>query len=378
MIVRLASLLLIAALLLAPAPGAAEEFSMTQRQWVINLVESLGWSFGLPDEPEDADYLALLEGNRTYRIEAETHHRQEDMVSVKSYNTFGPFSGSGWLSGISTSTTAHLPFLLPHGGTYGVRIAVRLPGHQVRLGGRQFRADGEQAFTTVELGELKLPAGPLEIEIELPPGGAVDFIELSAPALPLIAPPEGWQLDAPLTADLVARSVAQLLGLELLLPERSDSDRREAEDGRITGNVEITTVRHLGVPSAERWVRAGTASAQVEIDLNARADGVYALIVRGTATSPLKGDIDGGHPFAFDLPASLEDTPVTAAWLAKGTHTLTLQLPPRAGVDVVTLKALDAREANYRNLVGLDAEQPLSPELANRLLSLLALLGAAE
>ena len=43
-------------------PGYAQE--LTQRDWMIALVDASGWSYGLPDEPQDPDYINILTGNR--------------------------------------------------------------------------------------------------------------------------------------------------------------------------------------------------------------------------------------------------------------------------------------------------------------------------
>ncbi len=50
-------------------PGHTAE--LTQRDWMVTLIDSTGWSYGLPDEPQDADYINILNGGREFRFEAE-------------------------------------------------------------------------------------------------------------------------------------------------------------------------------------------------------------------------------------------------------------------------------------------------------------------
>ena len=80
-------------LLSASTAQAAAASTVLQRDWMVALVEGLGWSFGLPDEPDDEDYLRILSGVRSFRYEAEARCHPDDRVSVKSFRTYGYCSG---------------------------------------------------------------------------------------------------------------------------------------------------------------------------------------------------------------------------------------------------------------------------------------------
>ena len=49
-------------LLSSALPGSAAE--LTQRDWMITLIDALGWSYGLPDEPQDPEYMKPLIARR--------------------------------------------------------------------------------------------------------------------------------------------------------------------------------------------------------------------------------------------------------------------------------------------------------------------------
>lgn len=164
---RLATLLLLPLLLLVQAPPCLAEVP-TQRDWLENLVDGLGWSFGLPDEPEDADYLSMLDGDRLLHIEAEDTVQPEDLVSIKTYTSFGPYTGTGWVNGIPRATQARLKFLLQSSGRYQLSTSLRLPGHQFEIGGQTFQGDGTENFTRVVLGDIELTAGEQELLVTLP------------------------------------------------------------------------------------------------------------------------------------------------------------------------------------------------------------------
>jgi hypothetical protein len=361
-------------LLLAGSPLAAD--SPTQRQWIVDLVTAMGWSFGLPDTPADADYLHILGGGRHLRIEGEDAVQPNDAVSVKTFKTFGDYSGKGWLSGLSTRTTATLRFLLPLGGTYRVSAALRRPGHRIDIAEQSWDADGAQDFGRVELGTIRLAAGPQEIHLDLPPDGGFDYLELDAPNLVSIAPPGGWRLDQPVDLDILALSAIQMLGLEALLPPLSESLTIEAENAVDQTGAEPTEGRHLGEPSGGRWLRAGAQPASVRRAFSLPSAGVYALSLGCAADAPITALLNARQRLSAAPAAFLQERPLGSALLPAGENTLLLTLPPRGGCDYLRLVGRQSRGADYRRLAGLTetGDRP-TPALVDRLLALLAAMG---
>lgn len=356
------------------SPAAEERSIPTQRDWMISLVDAMGLSFGLPDEPEDDDYRRILEGERHYRIEAERAKQPTDMVSVKEYTTFGSFSGEGWVSGIATPTVAHLRFLLPLSGSYRISAALRLAGHELRIGEHSFSANGENRFVEVSLGEVELTAGEHEVTIHLPPNGAVDYIELDAPSLLPITPISGWEPDLPLSRDDLAVTAARLMNLEPLLPASGEAVTVEAETAAEFEGAAVTDIRHLGQPSGGRWIRAGAGPAHIRLSFTPPAPGVYGLLLRGAAGSPLTATLNGTLPLAETFPTYLQTLPMGTFYLEARENMLELRLPPRGGVDSLVLEGRRSAGSDYRRLVGLTAEE--NPPSFKELDSLLALLAA--
>ncbi len=344
-----------------------------------NLVTAMGWSFGLPDTPEDSDYLNILNGRRLVRIEGENYFQPTDAVSVKSFQTFGKYSGAGWLSGLASSTTAHLKFLLPHSGTYHVSVAVRRPGHQISIGGQTFTGDGEQEFTRVELGQVQLSAGEQDVRIQLPPDGGFDYLELQAPDLAAIAPLAGWQLDQPVTLDTLAVTAVQTLGLEPLLPPLPLNMTIEAETSQHIIGAQDTDIRHLGEPSGGHWLRSGTIAATVELNFTPPAPGLYALTIRAVSETPITAMLNNRRQLEAPTAAFLQDLPLGSVYLERGNNTLTLTLPPRGGLDSLQISGQRSEGNDYRRLVGLPTSgiHP-TPEQVDQLLALLVTLSAPQ
>lgn len=355
--------------------ASAQGGTLLQRDWMINLVEALGLSFGLPDSPSDGDYLRVLGGNRTLRVEAEETHHQEDLVAAESFVTFGPYSGKGWVSGINVPTRARLNFLLPLGGTYSLSANLRRPGHTLRIGERILSADGGENFTVVNLGQVELHAGQNEIEVTLPPGGGIDYLDLWAPPLSAVEPVGGWKLESPLTVDVMAQTVARLLALEPLLPAAGESVKVEAENALATGEADVARTTHLGEPSGGRWVRAGARPTQVDLIFSPPSAGIYAVTLRG-AGGRILAEVNDGAAIDTNTPSFLQDVPLGTHPLAGGKNRLRLQLPPRAGVDAILLHPRRNTAGDYRRLVGLPStgDTPTA-EQVDTLLSLLSVLG---
>lgn len=368
---------LLSLLLLLPALGgaaSAEEASpLTQRDWMAALVNGLGWSFGLPDEPQDVDYLRILSGDRTLRVEAEEAMERGDRVSVKNHRVFGTFSGEGWVSGIATPTVLHLRFLLPLSGAYRIKASLRLPGHEVRIGAATFSGSGDEKFQELELGEAELPAGLTEAEILLPPNGGIDYLELTAPPLPPVRPLHGWQLDRPVTYDDLAVTAARVLDLEDLLPPAAEEGtlRLEAEESTSLHGARVVDDRYLGIPSGGRWVRAGNRSARVDLAVTPSVAAVHEFRVQAAGPS-LVMTVDGERTVEGSFPLYLQALPLTALFLEKREVTISFLLPPRAGLDFLELMPLRSTGRDYRRLIGLPLSgDPAAADL-DRLLALLA------
>lgn len=353
------------------------ETGLSQRQWVVSLVEALGWSFGLPDSPQDLDYHRLLDGSRQWRIEGEESFQPGDAVSVKTFETFGPYSGSGWLNGLSGRTSATLRFLLPHGGRYRLSAALRRPGHRITLVGRTWEADGPLEFGRVVLGEVELIAGMQEVLIDLPPDGSFDYLELSAPEQSLIEPLGGWRFEQSLAAEALALSVIQLLQLESVLPPTPESFIIEAEDAVFRQGAEPTEVRLLGEPSGRLWLRAGNLAGEIRLDFSLPRPGIWTLSLRGAGETPIPARLDERRTLNYPSPGYLQERALASVLLAEGNHSLQLQLPPRTGVDYLRLDRRASQGEDYRRLVGLPTEGALpDPTQIDRLLALLAAIGA--
>ena len=355
-----------------PAAVGAVEQTLTQRDWMINLVDTLGYSFGLPDTPQDADYVHLLSGTRAYRFEAETFRNSDDLVAINSFSSFGEFSGPGWVSAISAPTKLRMEFILPHAGTYRLFAAVRLPGHTLTMEGQSWQInENYPMFQRVDLGETTLNAGMKELIVDMPANGSIDYIELLAPPLAAILPLTDWKTSAPLTYADLAVTTIRALDLQTLLPLQTEKILIEAETSATEKSL-ITDQRHLGEPHGDFWLRSGASGGEITLPFSVEAGAVYTFNLIAAGGKSLSGTLDDRDPWSTDFPPYLQANTIGTWFLSPGPHELKIVLPARGGVDLLTLWQRRSTAEDYRILAGLPREGSVQPNDVNRLLTLLA------
>lgn len=359
-------------LFLLPAPALSAELVLTQRDLMTNLVDTLGYSFGLPDTPQDDDYIKLLAGGRSFRFEAETYRHPDDLVAVNSFSSFGEFSGPGWVSAISAPTKMRMEFILPHAGTYRLFASVRLPGHVLMLEGQSWQInENYPKFQRVELGEITLNAGMKELAIAMPPNGSIDYIELLAPPLPTITPLNGWEPEAPLSSADLSVTMLRALELQSLLPLSDESILIEAEESAMEKSLR-TDQRHLGEPHGGFWLRSGAGGGVVTLPFRVETAAVYTLNLIAAGAKSLTGTLDEREIWQAEFPPYLQERTIGTWFLPAGPHQLKIELPARGGVDLLTLLKRRSTAADYQILAGLPAEVSVTTQDVNRLLTLLS------
>ncbi len=353
-------------------PGYAAE--LTQRDWMVTLVDTVGWSYGLPDEPQDPDYINILTGNRELRFEAENvYSKDEDNVSVMSFQNFGVFGGSGWLHGTRKPTVVHLRVSLPISGEYKMHAHIRQVGHQFSINGTVTEVDANPEFTLVSIGTFQLQSGAQEIIVTLPPGGSIDYITLKAPNLAAITPDEGWQPDESLTWGVIQTTMLQLLDLAELFPSSTTPLVFEAEE-LDQDEIKVVSIPHLGHPSGGKWLRTGPLPAEAKFPIELAESGFYDLSLR-VMGNPITISVGGHQEISLAAKSYLDDYTFNSLFLFAGNSIISLALPPGGGVDKLVLTGRQIDTDLLETLFGFAQQiQPSAADL-DTLTTLLAAFG---
>ena len=363
--------------LCTPVFLSAAAAELTQRDWMMTLVDTLGWSFGLPDEPQDPDYINILSGNRTYRFESENFFTsKKDNISIMSFRDFGSFSGKGWLHGARKPAEVRFNIHLPLHGLYTVKAHLREPGHKFKIAGTLQSVDGGSDFSLVTIGSFELQAGPHEIVVTLPANGSIDYISFEAPNFPIISPSDGWQPDEPLTKEILETTLLQLFKLADLFPEAREPIRIEAEDHHLPGFT-IESSGHLGQPSGGKWLLATPFSANVTIPLELPDIGFYDLTLRvmGEKINVVLGD---HHEINFMAKPFLDDFVFTSLYFYNARTDIKVSLPKGAGFDKLTLTKRQVEPKTVSALLDLNLKDPPSNDDMIYLTSLLSSFGVSR
>lgn len=346
---------------------------------MISLVEVLGRSFGLPDNPTDRDFEDILDGTRRISIEAEDALEDTSEASVKSFEALGPFTGTGWVNAAASGAKVQLHFNIPLAGTYRINVHVQGKGHRVSLEGADLRADGAETFTAVDVGEVDLLAGAQSMELSLPPNGSIDRIELQAPALRRVAPAQGWQPNAPLTREVLARTLAEAARIDDLLPKTGASRKIEIESATEKGTARISREHFLGEPSEGAWLRAAAATAKVRIPFRLDKPGTYLLTLKSLGNAPITAQANNRQSFTIPPAPYLTGSPLGTLFLQGGENLLELSLPPGCGADVLMLEELDSSAQSYMAVTGpLSAADLPTFQEVDRILEILFSLAAKD
>jgi len=353
----------------AVSVGAAE---LSQRDWMEQLTDSLGWGYGLPDDPVTEDYIALLSGERRVHVEAEGNYRRSDRAAVKRLTNYGTYSGSGWVSGRQEVVQLHFDILVPRNGRYQLSAVTRLPGVTLQVAGQKFVASAGQNLTRQTLGQANLTAGQAEVVVTLPPNAGIDYFRLSAPPQQKISPLQGWQPDRRLDAVDLAMTMLQALNLLSVLPRTGQAHIFEAEAEALPQNMILSADRHLGPPSGGAWARAGNLPAAGQVVVALRQPGCFQLVLRGASNEPVDVRMTGYIDEQIVFGPALTDRSLGRICLPNEFVLLEFDLPPRAGIDKLELQVLDTGQSAVLQLLGIRNGQVVDRPLINELLQLLS------
>jgi hypothetical protein len=339
---------------------------VTQGEFMADLVTTLGWDGGLmvkPDakqKPRERDLLAILSGNRSFKFEAEDYYGvKTDNVSVRKYALFGPFTGSGWVSGVAMPTTAHFRIFLPISGVYSFTVAAKGDGQKWTIGGKEFTVSTGAKISEAKVADVSLNAGFQEITVVIPAEGAIDYLLLDAPTLRAIEPVNGWRPKEELTKGELAEVTAVLLGLESKLPDDGRKSVVSAADvAALPPTAKVTTVDYLGKPVGKKWIRAAYPGALIEIPFTVEKEGLYHLRLHALGDT-IKFGIDadkaivGGKPY-------LDWVDLGDYRLTEGAHTVRADLKVQQGVDALELIGKKSSPADYLAVSGFTGDAAVS------------------
>ncbi|MBI5484618.1 MAG: hypothetical protein HY888_09175 [Deltaproteobacteria bacterium] len=353
--------------------GAEAKKEFTQKDFAQLVVEQFSWDSGLPKEPADRDYLLILGGKRTFSYEAESSYNDRtDLVSTRDTIMFGPFTGKGWILGVSSTTSANFTVLLPVQGEYILKAVIKGDGFVWNVDKKDYRADSKSAkFREVEVGKIFLKAGIVKIEVTIPPEGAIDSFSFAAADYTPIQPLVGWRFKERLTAGRMAEIAVSMMSGYSRLPESPDSALKTlsaAEAAILPESAAKTGTAFLGKFFSTEWIRADYRGASIQIPVKVDETGYYSI------TANLLGDRISGSVnesrFEFSGKQYLDKLTFGPFRFESGDNMITVNLPPMGGIDTVEFSRKSTLPADFLKLAGISGppERPVTADEARSFL----------
>lgn len=347
--------------------------AITQKDFVRLMFQQFSWEDGLAKEPTDRDFLLILNGKRKFSFEAENAYNENtDRVSVREFALYGPYTGKGWLMGVSDTTTANFTLLVPLRGSYTLKAVVKGTGFIWNVDNKNYRADSSSdKFREVEIGKISLKAGVLKIQVSVPPEGAIDSFSFSATDHRPIQPVDGWRFKEALTAGRMAEIAVSITGSLDQLPETQQNPPKQLavyEIATIPPTATKTDASEFGKFNAHEWVRADYRGAAIQIPLKITDAGFYEI-----AANAMGGVVTGSvNEAQFDTSAKpyLENVRLGLYRLESGDNLITINLPPMGGIDTLELRKKSMAPDDFLRLSGIKGppERLIPPDEANSVL----------
>ena len=336
------------------AVDAASAFS--QKDFARLILQQLSWEDGLSGEPTDRDYLQILGGRRTFRYEAESAYNEAtDRVTVRDLGLYGPYTGQGWLLGVSDTTTANFTALVPLKGDYTVKAVIKGNGFVWNIGNKDYRANSYSGtFKEVVIGTVPLKAGVVSIRVSIPPEGAIDSFSFSDRDYAAIQPVAGWRFKEALTAGKLAEIAVSMTGRQEQLPDSARETPLQLaifEAANLPPNAAKTDAAEFGKFTSRQWVRADYRGASLPIPVKISETGYYGInanLMGGTVTGSVNQAL-------FEVLAKpyLEKIRLGLFRLESGDNLITLNLPPMGGIDALEIRKKNTTTDAFLSVSGI-------------------------
>lgn len=347
----------VAFFLLNPTSWAVDaKADFTQKDFVRMMFQRLSWENGLSKDPPDRDYLQILDGKRKFRYEAENAYNEKtDRVTVREFSLYGPYTGKGWLLGVSDTTLVNFTTFVPIKGLYSLKAVIKGNGFVWKIDSKEYRADSNSdKFREIEIGKVSLKPGIVTLLVSVPPEGAIDSFSFSADDYPPIQPIDGWRFKEALTANRLAEIAVSISGRQEQLPESIQEPSRKVAilgTSTIPPGATLTDAAEFGKFNSRQWVRADYRGAAILVPLKIAEAGFYCIdanLMGGTVTGSVNDVL-----FEVSAKPYFDKARLGLFRLESGDNLVTVNLPPMGGIDTLELTRKSMTSEDFLQLSGI-------------------------
>jgi hypothetical protein len=340
----LALLAVVGAGALLPLYGDPRATSVSHAEWARMVLRGLDLLDNAPLTDEASQVFATLSWKNSLSYRADRYAQANGVEP-------DPAAGAPWMKTADAVGTMAYPVAVTRGGDY--RLRLRLVGGSTTPAEAEVAAAGHDkpiktfalapASTPgwVDAGQLHLDPGVYTTSVLLPPGTALQYLELAPPCLNPIEPLPGWQARAVTTADDLAVTTIKALDLEHELPPAEP--RIELTGSQLVPEqaaVPVHTAASSG-PESE-WLKAGPGGMRAVMVVNLAQAGLYTLSVFGRSGGGQSWMADACRKAVVcpepEVAGAARWRPVMTGRFTAGTHAFTVNLAYEAVIERVRLE----------------------------------------
>ncbi len=336
-----AALALLAGAALVPLYGNPRATPVTHAEWARMLVRALELESILTPTTRASVVFSLLSWKDSLSFSPEQTYSSQAVAIVRRENRPALVAAEG---------PGEVAFRLAIVRTGEYRIRARLSGEPGVEAGAEITAVGAatalHSFTLtpptestwIDVGSAHLDRGAYDASVAIPPGLALERLEVAPPCLNPIEPSGGWRALALTSPSDLAVTAIKALNREDELAPAEIAMELKGSDLQVLGRPQVTTVA-AGAEST--WLRAGKGGVQATLTLDLSADGLYALSAYGTEGAGQRWLADGCQERVVcppDKPAEAQWHPILTAHFASGRHLLAVRLGNGATVQRIRVE----------------------------------------
>jgi hypothetical protein len=335
------ALALLAGAVLVPLYGDPRATPVTHAEWARMLVRSLELESFLTPTTQASVVFSLLSWKDSLSFSPEQAFASQAVAIVRRDNRSALVASEG--SGevdfrLAIVRTGEYRIRARLSGDPGVESAAEITpvGGEIAL--RTFTIKPPLESTWIDVGSAHLDRGAYDATVAVPPGLALERLEVAPPCVNPIEPQGGWRtlaLSSP--SDLAVTAIKALNREDDLAPAETAAELK-GTDMQIMGGAQVTTVA-AGAEST--WLRAGRGGLQAMLTIEPATDGLYAVSAYGTEGAGQRWLADGCQERVVcppDKPSEAEWHPILTAHFTAGRHLLAVKLGSGATVQRIRIE----------------------------------------
>lgn len=329
--------------------GVALSTQVSQAEWAVYMVQSLGLDWNMRPQATANDYVARLLWSTSLEFPA-TRILPGSSASLAVQQDAAP----AFIETSSPTAEALYRISTVQPGDYNFRVNLAGGTAMLKVGNSVFEmTQPEPDFHWVDLQRVNLDPGDHTVSLLLSEGARVEGLSIVPPCLRRIEPMNGWEPLEDLTFADLAVTVARALDLEYDLPSIGPEIKIRGEEFQRTLELPVHD-EDRGTSEDPFWLSTGGNIVTARARFNVPEHGFYSIEARYLSSTPVRWVSNGCLKVvtcALSGERGMHWKRVLVLELDAGEQDLEVTLPPDASLDQVVIQRRDPSIQAYIDAV---------------------------